>query len=145
MSPIGDNLAICPPLATIRPILRMRALAGIASRTIAACLLFAPLLLHAGLSVKPTVNIVAADAYAHEDPVAPISGPPAASRNAVFVVSRTWPTPRTLTVFYEIRGTASNGGDYYPLHGTITIPAGRRSACIVIDPIPDPHPETDTK
>src|SRR6185295_14348135 len=51
------------------------------------------------------------------------------------------PTNSALTVFYAIRGTASNGVDYLKIPNSLTIPAGRRGARIVITPIDDKLPE----
>jgi Calx-beta domain-containing protein len=59
------------------------------------------------------------------------------TNTATFVVRRHGPTNDNLTVNYEIGGTASNGLDYVALSGSVTIPAGRRSAQIVIVPIDD--------
>ena len=59
------------------------------------------------------------------------------ANTATFVVRRHGPTNTALTVTYEIGGTASNGVDYSALSGSVTIPAGRHSAQIVIRPIDD--------
>ncbi len=56
---------------------------------------------------------------------------------ATFVVRRTGPTNDALTVFYRVSGTASNGVDYIALPGSITVPAGRRCAKIIVVPIDD--------
>jgi len=52
-------------------------------------------------------------------------------------VRRTGETNNELTVFYSLHGTAQNGSDYETLPGSITIPAGRRTARIVVKPIND--------
>ena len=122
----------------------MRAPVTIAARlTIAIALV--PLVAHAGLSIRPTVNIFAADAFASEDPRAIGPGAPAATRNAVFMVSRSFSTFRSLKVPYAIRGTASNGADYLWLSGEITIPAGRRTASIILEPFEDPRPQASSE
>lgn len=82
---------------------------------------------------QPVVfTITAIDAYASEGTNA------LGVRNpAVFKVRRTGATNTDVTVAYSISGTASNGVDYLELPGTVTIPAGRRSAEIVVVPIDD--------
>src|SRR5206468_9247514 len=60
-------------------------------------------------------------------------------------VSRTGPTDSSLTVFYRVSGTASNGVDYFDgsagarerLPGRVTIPAGASSASINVEVIDD--------
>jgi hypothetical protein len=59
------------------------------------------------------------------------------TNTATFTVRRTGPTNDSLRVYYAIGGTASNGVDYSALSGVVTIPAGRRSAGIVVMPIDD--------
>jgi len=56
---------------------------------------------------------------------------------ATFKVRRTDGTNSDLSVYYAISGTASNGVDYETLAGVVTIPAGQRSALIVIVPLDD--------
>lgn len=81
----------------------------------------------------PTVvSIVAKDAVAVES--APGSGE---VNTAVFTISRTGSTESSLEVHYRLGGTASNGIDYRELVGTVTVPAGARSADLVVDPIDD--------
>jgi Bacterial Ig domain/Calx-beta domain len=80
----------------------------------------------------PVVRIMAVDPIAREG----------TSNTAAFRIRRTGPTNSALTVFYQIRGTASNGVDYAAIpNNSLTIPAGRRSARIVITPIDDNLPE----
>ena len=74
----------------------------------------------------PVVTIVATD------PTASVSGDPGA-----FTVYRAGDTNNSITVFYSIGGTASNGVDYVTLPGTVTIPAGATSAQITVTPIVD--------
>ncbi|HEY5913713.1 MAG TPA: Ig-like domain-containing protein [Verrucomicrobiae bacterium] len=58
-------------------------------------------------------------------------------KNATFVVRRMGSTNAALTVTYGIGGTATNGVDYVPLPGSVTIPAGERRASIEVVPIDD--------
>jgi hypothetical protein len=60
---------------------------------------------------------------------------PKGTNTATFRVRRTDGTNAELTVYYSIGGTASNGLDYVALPGWVTIPAGRRSADIIVVPI----------
>lgn len=62
-------------------------------------------------------------------------------KNATFSVFRLGYTNNDLTVAYAIGGTASNGVDYVPLPGTVTIPAGARRADITVVPIDDGPPD----
>jgi len=79
----------------------------------------------------PVVRIMATDAVAREG----------TTNTAMFRIRRSGPTNSALTVFYTIRGTASNGVDYVAIPNWLTIPAGRRGARIVITPIDDRLPE----
>jgi hypothetical protein len=79
----------------------------------------------------PVVSIAATDPDASEP----------GSNTGTFTVSRTGSTGSALTVNYAISGTATNGGDYQMLTGTVQIPAGQVSAPIVVTPIDDPNPE----
>src|SRR5258706_5048971 len=74
----------------------------------------------------PVVTIHATDPFASE------SGDPGA-----FTLFRDGPTNNTLTVFLGIGGSASNGVDYETISNTATIPAGIRTAIIVVRPIQD--------
>src|SRR6266404_245641 len=56
-------------------------------------------------------------------------------KNATFTVHRYGATNNPLAVSYAIGGTATNGLDYLPLPGSLTIPAGERAALITIVPI----------
>lgn len=80
----------------------------------------------------PVVTILAADAYGRE------GTPPNPCR---FVVRRTGPTNFPINVHFAISGTASNGVDYERIEPFVTIPAGRRSSCVVVTPIDDRRPE----
>jgi len=56
---------------------------------------------------------------------------------AEFVVWRAGPTNSALTVYYSVKGSAANGIDYETLPGTVTIPAGRRFARVMVRPSDD--------
>ncbi|HWN96434.1 MAG TPA: Ig-like domain-containing protein [Methylomirabilota bacterium] len=75
----------------------------------------------------PTVTIIATDSYAHEG----------GTNTAAFRVRRDCCTSNELTVWYAVTGSASNGVDYAALSGHVTIPAGARSARIVVAPVDD--------
>jgi hypothetical protein len=79
----------------------------------------------------PIVSIVARDGFAAE------GTNPAGPNTATFLVQRSESTSTTLNVSYAVSGMASNGVDYEPLSGTVTIAAGERSARIIIAPIDD--------
>jgi len=59
----------------------------------------------------------------------------------MFVVRRSGDTNASLTVHYQISGTASNGVDYAELPGMVSIPAGQRIAPILVVPLDDAVPE----
>lgn len=63
------------------------------------------------------------------------------TNTATFVVRRDGATNDSLTVFYTVGGTATNGVDYKLLPASIVIPAGQRAAPIVIWPMDDALPE----
>ena len=52
-----------------------------------------------------------------------------------FTVQRTGDTSRALEVNYRVSGSATNGVDYQPLSGIVTIPAGQSTAQILVTPI----------
>jgi hypothetical protein len=79
----------------------------------------------------PLIQIMTVDAIARE----------ATTNTAAFRVRRIGPTDGDLTVHYAIRGTADNGVDYLLIPEAVTIPAGRRSARIIITSINDNLPE----
>jgi hypothetical protein len=66
---------------------------------------------------------------------------PAGTNTATFQVRRSGSIEADLIVHYAIGGTASNGLDYVALPGTVTIPAGARSARITVLPTDDAVPE----
>ncbi len=104
-------------------------------------------------NLLPVVNIVARDPFASEgtnfwrsdwdanwwaiDVWNPWRVNLGGTNTATFVVRRHGPTNDDVTVDYEIGGTASNGVDYVALPGSVTIPAGKHSAQIVVVPIED--------
>jgi len=95
-------------------------------------------------NLPPVVTIVATDPIAAEGTNCwrwPGLTNPRGTNTATFVVRRLGATNADLTVAYRIGGTASNGVDYAGLPGTITIPAGKRAASIVVVPIDDALPE----
>lgn len=65
-------------------------------------------------------------------------------KNATFAVQRYGATNNDLDVAYDLGGTASNGLDYATLPGSVTIPAGERSALITVMPIDDGPPDVNT-
>ncbi len=101
----------------------------------------------------PVVSITAVDSIAaegtncwrwytnrvgwHEDCRTNFSGP----NTATFIVRRHGATNASLSIPYAIHGSASNGVDYAELSGRVTIPAGERSAAIVVVPVDDSIPE----
>jgi hypothetical protein len=56
---------------------------------------------------------------------------------AIFTVRRTGPTSEALDVFYDLRGTASNGVDYRELPLWVRIPAGQSSTIVAVEPLDD--------
>ena len=58
-----------------------------------------------------------------------------------FTVTRSYASPRAMTVPYNVAGTAVSGSDYAPLSGFVTIPANATSATINITPLD--YPTTD--
>jgi hypothetical protein len=100
-------------------------------------LLLKATLVHAGLSAAPVVQIFAADASAYETLRLVITEATPSSRHAGFVISRGCCTVESLRVLYTVRGTASNGVDYAMLTGHATIPAGRHTVRVTINPVYD--------
>jgi len=93
------------------------------------------------LPPPPATNVVASitasDAYASEGPWWREGMAVRGTNTATFVVRRAGPTNDALTVKYHIGGTASNGVDYIEIASQVTVPAGARSARIVVVPIED--------
>jgi hypothetical protein len=79
----------------------------------------------------PVVNVIATDAFAAE------RSEPVRSNTATFRLRRTGPTNEALIVFIGLSGTASNGVDYLEISNTVAIPAGRRTASVVVTPVDD--------
>jgi hypothetical protein len=74
-----------------------------------------------------TVSIAATDPAAAEP-----------SSAGTLTVTRTGGgTATPLTVSYTVAGTATSGADFRALEGSVTIPAGRTSATIVVTPVDD--------
>jgi hypothetical protein len=98
----------------------------------------------------PVVTIYARDPIAvvgtnclgcYTNPTAAALNFRAITNTATFVVRRCGETNDDLLVYYSTSGTASNGEDYAPLPGSVTIPAGQRAALIVVDPLVESVPE----
>jgi hypothetical protein len=86
----------------------------------------------------PSVSLTISPASVTED------GAP----NLVYTFTRTDSTARSLTVFYTVGGTATNGADYVgvPTKGTtksIVIPAGSATAQVIVNPTADTAGEAD--
>lgn len=62
-------------------------------------------------------------------------------KNATFTVFRYGATNDDLFVTYNLGGTATNGVDYVPLSGEVTIPAGHRRAQVTVVPLDDGPPD----
>ncbi len=65
-------------------------------------------------------------------------------KNATFAVRRFGATNDDLIVTYDVGGTATNGVDYVPLPGLVTIPAGERRALITVVPLDDGPPDINS-
>jgi hypothetical protein len=76
-------------------------------------------------SVLPLISVVATDPYATKSP----------TNTGTFTVFRTGSTSNSLTVYYGLSGTASNGIDYSSLPGTVTFNVGESSEDIVVQPL----------
>jgi hypothetical protein len=79
----------------------------------------------------PIVTVTARDAWAVE----PASN--SSPNSATFRIRRFGPTNEALVVAYSLRGTAENGIDYDRLPGLTTLPAGRRSVLVTVNPLAD--------
>jgi subtilase family serine protease len=60
-----------------------------------------------------------------------------------FTVARTGSTTEPLAVFYSVSGSATPAGDYVPLSGVVTIPAGSATSTIALTPLDDSYAEPD--
>jgi hypothetical protein len=58
-------------------------------------------------------------------------------KSSTLRISRTGDRTAALSVNYAINGTAENGVDYVLLSGTVTIPAGKSSVTLKVEPIDD--------
>jgi hypothetical protein len=85
----------------------------------------------ARLEPLPIVTVTPRDAWAVE----PASN--SIPNTATFRMRRFGPTNDALVVAYSLHGTAENGTDYDRLPGLVTIPAGRRSVLVTVNPLPD--------
>src|SRR5689334_4713280 len=84
-------------------------------------------------AATPTVTIKATDPNAAETLPTQVPNP---GTFTVYVANNPCLTC-SLTVYYSIGGTATNGVDYTTLTGRVTIPAGAASATITVSPIDD--------
>jgi hypothetical protein len=57
--------------------------------------------------------------------------------NGVMTVTQSLASPTNTVIAYSVSGTATSGGDYTALSGTVTIPAGSTTATILIPVIDD--------
>lgn len=80
----------------------------------------------------PVVTVSVPDASASE------SGPD----SGLFLIHRSGSTAAPLKVYYGVRGSALHGADYASLPGEVVIPAGARSAPVLISPVDDGASET---
>lgn len=79
----------------------------------------------------PSLAIIATSASTAENSQTPLQ----------FTVTRSGATTDSLTVRYQVGGTAKNGVDYSALSGAILIPAGQNQAVIAVTPIDDTFAE----
>jgi hypothetical protein len=82
--------------------------------------------------MRPVVTLLTVDPFAREGE-SNITG----VNTATFVVSRAGATNDPLEIPFKLGGTASNGMDYVAITSPLMIPAGQRSARIVIQPMDD--------
>jgi hypothetical protein len=80
---------------------------------------------------KPTITITANDTNAAEVVSGQTQNP------GQFTLTRTGSTTNTLTAYYSIGGTATNGSDYSGLGGSVTFAAGATAATINLNVIDD--------
>jgi hypothetical protein len=81
--------------------------------------------------VLPTISLQATDSVAAETRVGQTVN------RGQYQVTRTGSTASSLTVYYAVSGSATNGGDYARLGGSVTIPAGRSSVTFSVNPVDD--------
>lgn len=82
--------------------------------------------------VLPTVTVKAMVPYALEE----------GRGRSRFKIMRSLDSDTALAVNYTATGTAKAGSDYQMLSGTVTIPAGMKSALVVVKPLDDSIAET---
>lgn len=82
--------------------------------------------------VPPTITVAATDPSAAEAGLDPGS----------FTITRSGSNGVTLTVNFNIGGTALNGGDYGFITGPVVIPSGTNSVTISVLPVDDPTVES---
>jgi N-acetylneuraminic acid mutarotase len=82
-------------------------------------------------AAMPIVSVSAIDGSAGE----------AAGNSGALMFTRTGDLTQPLVVIYGLSGSATNGGDYVQLLGSVTIASGSASAIVSIDPIDDAAPE----
>jgi len=95
----------------------------------------ATVIIHDSLTTPPgppIVSITAPDAFAREG-----AHSNSGLNTATFVINRAGPTNDPLAILFKLGGTASNGMDYAAITNPLIIPAGQRSARLVINPIDD--------
>ena len=81
----------------------------------------------------PVVSIATNDSIAAEEGL----------DRGYFIISRTGQTTSSLTVYYTLSGTATNGTDYVTLSGSAVIPKGQTQTVISVVPIEDTELEND--
>lgn len=81
--------------------------------------------------VLPAISIRASDAVAAETRTGQTAN------RGQYQVTRTGSTTSSLTVYYSVSGSATNGSDYSRLSGSVTIPAGRTSVTFSVNPVDD--------
>ncbi|MCX7419344.1 MAG: trypsin-like serine protease [Planctomycetia bacterium] len=85
--------------------------------------------------VLPTISLRATDATAAETRIGQVVN------RGQYQISRTGLTTTSLTVFYTVSGSATNGSDYSQFSGSITIPAGKSSVTLSLNPVDDSQSE----
>lgn len=81
---------------------------------------------------RPTISVTVTDSTATEGN---------SSDRGIITVSRTGSTAAPITVYYALSGSASNGGDYELLPGSVTIQTGSTSESIFVTPQEDTNVE----
>jgi hypothetical protein len=87
-----------------------------------------------GGTALPTVTITAPDNSASEVP---------STDTGKYRITRTGDTTASLTVFFHVSGTATNGTDYQRINGRVNIRANATSVMITLRVIDDTIPESD--